>query len=351
MQRWNHLICLRLNVIILLALAAPILIVANPEGEKSTKAGIIPEWKERGEILRKMQAVMGEMPRAEKQVPLDMRVEESEECDGFIRQRISYAAEPGDRVPAYLLLPKGISEKRKGRGVLALHQTHRLGNKVVVGLGESPDDEYGVELARRGYVCIAPVYPLLAEYAPDLKQLGWKSGTLKAVWNNMRALDLLCSLGVVETNGFISIGHSLGGHNGLFTAAFDRRIAVVVTSCGFDSFKDYMNGNISGWTSERYMPQLLTYPRGEYPFDFPDVLRAIYPRAVFVSAPKGDSNFKWESVARIADELKSLYAAAGAEELFTVRFPDVDHRFPAEMRAEAYAFMERALPVVQKRFR
>src|SRR4030095_8782113 len=144
-------------------------------------------------------------------------------------------------------------------GALCLHQTHRAGNKVVVGLGDSPDDEYGAELACRGFVCIAPPYPLLADYQPDLQQLGYESGTMKAVWDNMRALDLLESLPFVRRGRFAAIGHSLGGHNAIFTGVMDPRIRVVVTSCAFDSFVDYMDGNITGWTQTRYMPRLHDY--------------------------------------------------------------------------------------------
>ena len=34
------------------------------------------------------------------------------------------------------------------------------------------------------------LYLVLARYQPDLKVLGWQSGTLKAVWDNIRGLDL-----------------------------------------------------------------------------------------------------------------------------------------------------------------
>ena len=30
----------------------------------------------------------------------------------------------------------------------------------------------------------------------------------------------------------------------------------VVTSCGWTPFGDYYGGNITGWTSDRYMPRL-----------------------------------------------------------------------------------------------
>src|SRR5947207_10132685 len=120
------------------------------------------------------------------------------------------------------------------------------GNRPVVGLGapgSKPGRNYGEELAQRGFVVIVPPYPHLANYNPDLKGLGYQSGTMKAIWDNIRALDLLESLPYVRTNGFAAIGHSLGGHNSIYTAVFDDRIKIVVSSCGFDSFRDYKNGD------------------------------------------------------------------------------------------------------------
>src|SRR5205807_3270171 len=139
---------------------------------------------------------------------------------------------------------------------------------------------------------------LMANYQPDLKALGYRSGTMKAIWDNIRALDLLESLAFVKRQRFGALGHSLGGHNAIFTAVFDPRIAVVVSSCGFDSFQDYMDGDIKGWTSERYMPRLLEYRArlAEIPFDFYELIGALAPRLVFISAPRGDTNFKWRSV-------------------------------------------------------
>src|SRR5439155_4600310 len=141
-------------------------------------------------------------------------------------------------------------------------------------------------------------YPLMANYQPELKALGYRSGTMKAVWDNIRSLDLLDSLPYVRPHRYGAIGHSLGGHNAIYTAVFDPRIRVVVSSCGFDSFMDYMNGNIKGWTSDRYMPKLLEYQNrlADIPFDFHELIAALAPRPVFINAPRGDTNFKWSSV-------------------------------------------------------
>jgi hypothetical protein len=147
----------------------------------------------------------------------------------------------------------------------------------------------------------------------------------------------------VERGAFAAIGHSLGGHNSLFTAAFEPRIKVVVTSCGFDSFRDYMNGDIRGWTSDRYMPRLLDYRAGERPFDFPQILAAIAPRRIFVSAPLGDTNFKAASVDAVANAARPVFRLYNAETNLVVRHPDVGHVFPSDLRQAAYAFIEETL--------
>lgn len=313
-------------------------------------------WAADDTVLRgRLETIMGPFPSADRRGPLDVRVESVENLGAFERRRITYQSEPGSRVPAYLLIPQAAlapGVTRSFPAVLGLHQTHPAGSKVVVGLGQSPDDEYGVELARRGFVVLAPPYPWLAEYEPDLAGLGYASGTMKAIWDNSRGLDLLASLPYVATNrGFGCIGHSLGGHNGLFTAAFDSRISVVVTSCGFDSFRDYYDGNPAvwqpekGWCQTRYMPRLLEY-RGrldELPFDFPDVLTLISPRPVFISAPKGDSNFRWQSVDRVVEKARTQAEAAGRTPHLTVVHPESVHRFPPEQREQAYRELEAVL--------
>jgi len=300
----------------------------------------------------RLESIMGPFPDAARRVPVAWRVLSSTNGPGWVLQDIRFAADPGDEVPAWLLLPAAATTNtaRAFPAVLALHQTHAAGRNVVVGLGNSPDDEYGLELVQRGYVVLAPPYPHLADYAPDLK--GWTSGTMKAVWDNSRGLDLLASLPCVATNrGFGVIGHSLGGHNGLFTAAFDSRISVIVTSCGFDSFRDYFDGREGvwqpgrGWCQDRYMPRLAQY-RGrlaEIPFDFSQVLAAIAPCPVFVNAPLDDSNFRWRSVDRVVAEARELAAKAGTPARISVEHPDVPHRFPPELRQQAYRLLDEVL--------
>jgi dienelactone hydrolase len=320
-----------------------------------TSVKSVRDWaKRRAEILRGMNEVMGPLPGKDKRCPLDTKIEEEVDCGDYVRRFLTYAAEPGARVPAYLLIPKSVlnaKSRRKAPAILCLHQTHSLGQKVVVGLGNSTNDEYGVELAQRGYVCLAPPYPLLANYNPDLKALGYQSGTMKAIWNNVRGLDLLESLPFVKRGGFGAIGHSLGGHNAIFTAVFDQRIKVIVSSCGFDSFLDYYGGDPEvwkperGWCQTRYMPKLAPYAGrlNEIPFDFHELIGALAPRQVFVNAPLGDTNFKWRSVHAIARAAKPVFELYHLPQNLRVEHPDCGHLFPREARELAYKLFDETL--------
>jgi dienelactone hydrolase len=313
------------------------------------------DWlQRRSEILQGMEAVMGKLPGREKICPLDVKVEEEVDCGSYVRRLVTYASEPKGRVPAYLLIPKKALAKDAPRlpAVLCLHGTDNVvGHGTVVGLGARLNRQYAAELAERGYVTLAPSYPLLAKYQPEIKELGWESGTLKAVWDNRRGLDLLDSLAYVKPGKYGVIGHSLGWHNGVFTSFFDERLVAVVSSCGLDSFLDYYGGEEKrwlpeqGWAQTRYMPKLAAY-RGklaEIPFDFHELIGALAPRHVLIIAPHRDHNFRAESVDRIVKAAAEVYKLYGETARLRLEHPDCEHDFPPEMRELAYKLFDEVL--------
>lgn len=331
------------------------LLVYRSERNEILPVRTVADWlKRKAEIRSAMQVVMGRLPGDEKRCPLDMRIEAEADCGSYVRRLISYSSEAGCRVPAYLLIPKAVlhSTDKKSSAILCLHGTDNVvGHGVVVGIGDKPNRQYASELAQRGYVALAPNYPLLAKYQPDLKQLGWDSGTLKAVWDNMRGLDLLESLPCVKPGSFGVIGHSLGGHNAVYTSVFDDRIQVVVSSCGLDSYLDYYSGDEKvwlpekGWTQTRYMARLADY-RGrlqDIPFDFHEMIGALAPRHVLIIAPLKDHNFQAGSVDRIYAAARPLYDLYGQSMRLRVEHPDCGHDFPQEMRETAYQLFDSVL--------
>ena len=311
-------------------------LVAPPSARDAWEAQLPALWKA-------MQQVMGPLPGPEKRGPLDVQFGEAVDCGSYTQKFITYVSEPGCRVPAYLLIPHAALQS-PAPAVLCLHPTDdRIGHKGVVGLGGRANRAYASELAQAGFVALAPAYPLLADYRPDWRALGYQSGTMKAIWDNVRGLDLLADLPFVAGESCAAIGHSLGGHNSIYTAVFDPRIAAVVSSCGFDSYQDYMDGDITGWTSDRYMPRLKDYALQDLPFDFHDMIAALAPRPCFISAPLGDSNFRWRSVAAVVETARAVYDLYGAGEALQVVHPDCGHDFPAASRERAYRFIAEAL--------
>lgn len=312
------------------------------------------DWqKRRSEILRGMEEIMGPLPGKAKRCPLDVRVDEEVDCGGYVRRQITYASEPGSRVPAYLLIPQeALRAKRKFPAVLALHPTDmQYGHRVTAEKLRDRYRAYAHDLAERGFAVLAPAYPIMADYQPDVQALGYESGTMKAIWDNMRGLDLLDSLPFVRRGQYGAIGHSLGGHNAIYTAVFDSRIRAVVSSCGFDSFLDYYGGNPAnwqperGWCQTRYMPKLAEY-RGrltEIPFDFHELIGALAPRPVFINAPLGDANFQWRSVVEIVQAARPVYGLYRAPQNLRVVHPDCAHDFPEAVRQHAYEFLAETL--------
>jgi len=175
---------------------------------------------------------------------------------------------------------------------------------------------------------------------------GYASATMKGIWNHMRAIDVLEAAAEVDAGRIGCIGHSLGGHNSIFLAAFDDRVKAVVSSCGFNSFAKYYGGNLAGWSHAGYMPRIASLyasdPR-RMPFDFTELLAALAPRAVFVNAPLHDSNFEVAGVRDCLAAAAPVYALLGAADKLVAVHPDSGHDFPPAVRTAAYEFLDAAL--------
>ncbi|MCY2968989.1 MAG: prolyl oligopeptidase family serine peptidase [Planctomycetota bacterium] len=302
------------------------------------------DWEiRRGHILANMQVVMGPLPADSKRVPLDVKVLETVDLGGMERRKISYQTEANDRVSAYLFLPARTGDG-KLPAVLCLHQTIAIGKEEPTGLGGNPNLHYALHLAKRGYVTLAPDYPSFGEHKYDFAEdKGYTSGTMKAIWDNMRAIDLLESLPAVAADRIGCIGHSLGGHNTMFTAAFDKRIKALVSNCGFTRFHKYYEGKLVGWTSDRYMPKIRTVYENnpdKVPFDFPEIVATFAPRAFLASAPVRDNNFEVSGVVDTIAAAKPIYALYGVSDNLVANYPESEHDFPENARDVAYQFLD-----------
>lgn len=321
-----------------------LLVVRDAQGqERPVKTAA--DWAERVDHIRaNMQQVMGRLHDTARWAPLDVEVVSEEQTADYLRRKVRFTPEVGDRVPAWLLIPRALPAGGRAPAMLCLHQTTSIGKDEPAGLGGSPSLHYAHELAQRGYVCLVPDYPSFGEYPYDFKTQGahYASGSLKAIWNNFRAMDLLQTLPQVNQARIGVIGHSLGGHNALFTAVFDERLKAVVSSCGFTPFHDYYGGQVAGWTSDRYMPRIRDVYQNnadQIPFDFYEILAALAPRGCFCNAPVQDNNFDIHGVRKAFAKAGEVYGLLDVAARLTLVTPDAPHDFPQAERLAAYAWL------------
>lgn len=316
----------------------------------------VKEWAaRRRDVVTQMQRVMGPVPDRSKWPEAQVRVLEREELPGGIqRQKIQYITDSADRpVKAWVFLPPATppTTSRKGTNrraaVLCLHQTNNIGKDEPAGLGGSANLHYALELAQHGFVTLAPDYPSFGEYPYTFPpEHGYISGSMKAISDNMRAIDVLQAMEQVDPERIGCIGHSLGGHNTMFTAVFDLRIKSLVSSCGFTRFHKYYEGKLAGWTSPRYMPRIASEYHNdpnEVPFDFPEIVAAFAPRPFLACSPLHDNNFEVSGVRDTITAAMPIYQLWQAEQNLRAESPDCAHDFPPSTRAVAYTFLKETL--------
>ncbi|HVA07908.1 MAG TPA: alpha/beta hydrolase family protein [Acidimicrobiales bacterium] len=196
---------------------------------------------------RRLAELMGPLPEP---VPLRPETLESEQCDGYRREKIVFDTEFDMSVPAYLLIPDG--RESEGAAVLACHG-HGPGKSQAVGLEhtDAPNSDYALQFVRQGYVVLAPDLRCFGErldwnpedhYACDTNLVhavmaGWNPLT-QNVWDLARCLDVLSQHPLVDASRIGMVGLSYGATVTLFTTAYDNRVAAAVVSGYFSSWKE-----------------------------------------------------------------------------------------------------------------
>jgi len=301
--------------------------------------------KKRQQIIEGMLQGMGELPERPRRSRLEdfnIRVINTQVRGRYTKKTITFDAAEDEVVHAFLYEPLDRKASQKRPGIVGMHPTGDAGK----GCFESwPLCNFPIELAMMGYVVIVPDYPGFGDSRPyDYDADRYDSGTIKGVFNHMTCVDLLQVHPDVDPNKIGTIGHSLGGHNAMFLAAFDDRVKIAVSSCGWTPFEYYetKKGRLKTWALPRYMPPLETIYNSDhrkFPFDFHEVAAAIAPRVFFSSSPTNDGVFPGWGPKAAASYIREYYRAYGAEKAFQFHQPRAQHRFPWDTRQKAYRCM------------
>lgn len=318
-----------------------------------------PRHRER--ILKGVDKVFGPMP-AEK-APLDARVISEEDCGRYLRRKVSIQVQPGDRMPAYVLVPKGLKRGTRVPAIVCFYgTTGGAGKDTTVGLsggkpGTPPEKnrDYAVWMAEAGFVAFAGDYLRDGERVPpsgrpydttDFYQRfpDWSIHG-KDAWDTMRAIDYLQSLDVVDPERIGMLGHSYGGHSTIFTAALDPRIKAAVAN---GPVSDFVHHGLHwavprGGGNSQSLPAMRPYvldPTRPIPVAFYEFTSLIAPRPLLVGQAVGERRpMEEENHAAV----KQVYAALGAPEKVRYVWTPADHDFPPPMREAAVEWFTRWL--------
>ncbi len=268
-----------------------------------------------------------------------------EECEGFIRQKISYQTEDTERISAYLCIPD--KAKQETPAIFCHHQhagNFQLGKSEVVGLKGDPTQAYAMELTQRGYITISPDAIGFEERShpthPDeyhhhlLKTRLLKGQTLlgKTLHDISMGISVLINLPIVNPNKIGFIGHSYGGRAALFAPAFDKRITSSISVCGCSSFQ-YMLDNETGIQADYCVPDFLKHG------DIPDVVKLFENCSLCLLAATED---KWS---QSSDDIARVVASSFISDELFVKTYSSEHVFNDNMKQDAYNFIERTLSI------
>jgi dienelactone hydrolase len=314
-------------------------------------------------------------------------VVETVDRDGYVRETVYFNTTPDIRVPAHVLVPKGL--KTPAPAIVALHDHGGMyfwgREKIVEVDGEHPvlttfkRGAYGgksiaSELARRGYVVVvidmfywgerrmlldgdpadwrdrpATIKP---ERVAEFNRRAGESEPLVGrtilsagfTWSgvmftdDIRTVDYLVTRPEVDPNRIGCVGLSVGGLRSCHLAALDDRIKAAVVVGWMASYPAQLQRRIRhtiGFT--KLVPGLMRH------LDYPDVASLAIPSALLVINGSKDQLFDLDGVRKCFTKLSSCYAKAGVPEKFRGRFYDTPHEFNAEMQQEAWEWLARWL--------
>lgn len=255
-------------------------------------------------------------------VPLEVEVLEKKQMSGYIREKIIFNSDPFSSVPAYVLIPDEAGSKDRRPAVLCAHG-HGVGKDGAVGIVNDYQKQFAVELAKQGFVTLAPDWRCFGERKDRdewvrrpgrdgcnvaylaLGYFGFQLLHLD-VCDAQRCLDYLQARPEVDKNRLGCMGCSFGGTMTTYISALDQRVKATVIVCYLSTITDALNDRGRGNTcGSQFMFGLRRYG------DISDVAGLIAPRPCMVQVGSKDDCFVESDALKAFKHLERIYGASG----------------------------------------
>lgn len=166
--------------------------------------------------------------------------------------------------------------------------------------------------------------------------LGGESLARQMIWDGMRAIDVVQSLGYVNPNKIGVAGCSGGGTLTAYLAALDERVQAAAPACYITSWEEQLRGTGPQDAEQQFPDQLRDG------FDQGDFLIAAAPRPYLIASTNEDF-FPVAGARRTYEEAKEIYNRFGAEDKIAWFTTPGGHGMGAESRGAIYAWMRKWL--------
>jgi dienelactone hydrolase len=259
---------------------------------------------------------------------LNIQWGESTPADGFVIRQLTFEAEPGDAIPALLLIPNGTTADKPAPGIAVWHQHNgewHLGKSEPAGLAGNPMHHTGAALAREGYVVLCPDALCFEErrdptgkldggnyerfeflrYTVAGKCMAWKN-----ILDMRRAVDVLSGLPEVQAERLGCYGHSMGSTHTWLVGPWEPRLKCLVGNCCLPTYKAIHREHMLH-CFPNFVPGVFAYG------DTPDIAALIAPRALHLNFGELDGGSPIDEVRAGLNVIENAYASMHAEENFT----------------------------------
>ncbi|NOX99099.1 MAG: hypothetical protein GXP30_05090 [Verrucomicrobia bacterium] len=259
---------------------------------------------------------------------LKPKIRETIQKDGYRIESLTYEVEPGDVVPAMLLIPDGVDGNNAAPAVAIWHQhggQYHLGKSEPAGLDGDAMHHTGVALVKEGYVVLCPDalcfeerqdpnkklkkgnYErfMFLEYVVKGKSMAWKN-----ILDMRRAIDYLCLRPEVDDQRIGCYGHSMGSTHAWMVGPWEPRIKCVVGNCCLPTYEAIHNHKLLH-CFPNFVPGWLQYG------DTPEIAALIAPRALHLNLGELDGGSPIVEAKKGVTRIAGAYAKAGVPEQFT----------------------------------
>jgi hypothetical protein len=292
------------------------------------------DWKPE-ELRERIWKALG--VRIDHSLPLELEVTGTIACDGYRIEKICYQSRPDFFVTGNLYIPEGSGPFP---AVINMHghwSQGRLAERV---------QQRGHLLAKSGYVCLSVDAFGSGERSTRHGEFEYHGNNLGGslmqfgetlmgvqVVDNMRGVDLLCSLPYVDAARIGATGASGGGNQTMWLAAMDTRVMAAVPVVSVGSFQSYVMG--LNCVCE-LLPDGLTFTEES------GVLALVAPRALKICNGLQDSNptFAPAEMLRSLREARKVYHALGKTDHLECYIFNAPHGYWPDVQEEMLGWFE-----------